>query len=153
MKAEETALGLPRMLAAPAPADVGVETEPSAVAAEGSWGCCAGLVTPQGQDAAAVGATSGEWPAGARLGRMVVEGHPEVAEGPEVAAEDHPPLLLLQVLCHHQTSQPSRSAAASGGGAGAGASVGVQLWPVAELNQGILGPAGLGDHWAAEGQD
>lgn len=110
-------------------------------------------MTPQGQDAAAVGATSGEGPAGARPERMVVEGHSEVAEGPEVAAEDLPPLLLHQVLCHHQASQPSHSAAASGGGAGAGASVGVQLWPVAEPNQGNLGPADLGDHWAAGVQD
>lgn len=143
-KAEGIALGSPRMWAAPGPADAGGATGPSAAAAGGSWGYYAGLVTPQGQGAAAVGATSGEWPAGARPEKTVVEGRSEGAEGPEGAAEDHPPLLPHRVPCHHRTNRPSRSAAASGGGAGAGASVGAQLWPVAEPNRGTLGPAGLG---------
>lgn len=55
------------MWAVPGPADVGVGTGPSAAAAEGSWDCCAGLVTPQDQDAdvVAAGAVSGGEPVGA----------------------------------------------------------------------------------------
>lgn len=127
-------------------------TGPSA-AAEGSWDCCAGLVTLQGQDAAAAAAVaaSGGGPAGAEPEKMEVQVHPEWAEGPEVAAEDLPRLLHLH---HSLAGQLWHSAAASGGGAGAGASAGGQLWPAAGppiLRN--LAPVGLGDHQAAEGQE
>lgn len=50
----------------PDPAGVGVGTAPSAAAAEGSWDCCAGPVSPQGPNAAAAaGAASGGEPVGA----------------------------------------------------------------------------------------
>lgn len=127
-------------------------TGPSAAAAEGSWDCYAGLVTPQGPNAAAAaaGAASGGGPVGAEPEKMKVGGHSEWAEGPEVAAED--------LALHHPLAvQPWYSAAASGGGgagAVAGASAGVQLWPAAgPLTLGNLAPAGLVDHQAAEGQE
>ncbi len=53
-------------------------TGPSAAAAEGSWDCYAGLVTPQGPDAAAAaGAASGGWPVGAEPEKMKVGDHSE----------------------------------------------------------------------------
>lgn len=107
-------------------------------------------MTPLGPDAAAAEEASGEWPAEAKPEMMEVQGHPDWAEGPAVAAEDLPhPLHLLRLLA----DQLWRSAAASGGGAGAGAgaSAGVQLWLVAgPLILGNLALAGLGDHQAAE---
>lgn len=149
-KAVGIAPGWPGMWAVPGPAGVGAGTGPSA-AAGGSWDCCAGLVTPLGPDVAAAGEASGEWPAEAKPERMEVQGHPDWAEGPAVAAEDLPhPLHLF----HPLADQPWRSAAASGGGAGAGASVGVQLWLVAgPLILGNLAPAGQGDHQVAENQE
>lgn len=111
------------MWAAPGPAGAG--TEPSAVAAEGSWDCCAVLVTRQGPDAAAAaGAASGGWPVEAGPETMAVGAHSEWVEGPEVVAED----LLHSLHLHHLLAgQPWHSAAASGDGAGAEASAGVQL--------------------------
>lgn len=118
-KAVGIAPGWPGMWAASGPAGGGAGTGPSAAAAAGgSWDCCAGLVTPLGPDVAAGEASGGGgW-------RMEVQGHPDWAEGPAVAAEDLPrPHHLFRLLA----DQPWRSAAASGGGAGAGASAGVQL--------------------------
>lgn len=89
------------MWAAPGPAGVDVGTGPSAAAAAGgSWDCCAGLVTPLGPDAAAAaGEASGDGPAEAKPERMEVQGHPDWAEGPAVAAEDLPrPLHLFRLL-------------------------------------------------------
>lgn len=66
-------------------------------AAGDSWGHCVGLENHQVQGAAAVGATSGEGPAGVKLGMLV--GHPEGAVDTVVAvkhpldpvvAEEHP---------------------------------------------------------------
>lgn len=142
------------MWAAPGPAGAGAGTAPSAVAAEGSWDCCAGLVTPRGPDAAAAGAAFAGGPAGAEPEKTEGRGHFDPAEGPEVAAED--PLCPPHHLRPPLASQPWRSAAAaaSGGGAGAGTSVGGQPWLAA--GPPILGnlvPAGPGDHRAAEGQE
>lgn len=116
-RAAGTGPGLPVRWVAPGPASADVGTGPSVVAAEGSWGCCAGLVTPQGPNAVA-GAASGGGPA--KSEKMEVGGHFDLAEGPEGAAED------LQLALLHQ---PWRSVAASviGAGSGAGASAEVQL--------------------------
>lgn len=141
------------MWAWPGPAGVGAVTGPFAVVAEGSWDCCVELVTPQGQDVAAAVAVSGEEPVGARPERTEEGVHSVWAEGPEGAAVDllHP---LHLVLHHPLVGQPWYSAAASEGGAGAGAFAGVRLWPaVGPQILGNLGPAGLGGHLVAEGQE
>lgn len=80
------------MWAAPGLAGVGVGTGTSAVAAEGSWDYCAGLVTPQGPDAA-VAVAFGGGPAAAKPEKMEVQDHSEQAERAEAVAED-----LLQLL-------------------------------------------------------
>lgn len=153
-RAAGTAPGWPRRWATAGPADVGAGTGPSAAAAEDSWDCCAGLVTPQGPDAAAAaGEASGGGPVGAGPEKMEVGARFEGAEGPEVAAEDllHP----LHLALHRPLAgQPWHSAAASGGGAGAGAYAGVQLRPAAgPQTLGNPAPAGLGDHQAAGAQE
>lgn len=125
-----------------------METGPSAVVAEGSWGYCAGLVTPQDLDVAA-GATSG----GELVGSEKVGVHFGQVEGLEVAVEGL--LQPLHLALHHSLAgQPWYSAAASGGDAVAEASAGVQLWPAAgPLTLGNLAPAGLVGHQTAEDQE
>lgn len=138
------------MWAEAGPAGVDVEIGRSAAAAEGSWGYCAGLVTPRGPDVAA-GATSG----GALVGLEKVGVHFGQIEGPEVAAEGllHP----LHLDLHHPLAgQPwyVAAAVASGGDAVVEASAGVQLWPAAgPRSLGSLAPAGPVDHLAAEDQE
>lgn len=74
------------MWVAPGLVSVGVGTGTSAVAAEGSWDYCAGLVTLQGPDAA-VALAFGGGPAAAKPEKMGVQDHSEQAERAEAVAE------------------------------------------------------------------